>query len=77
MSVNKRMKEYINLFHRIISKIDLWENIEEQEKIEFLNNYLNLGSELDYLIEYFDKYILFISNNALNFSTKDVRSLNF
>ena len=77
MSVNKRMKEYINLFHRIISKIEFWENLDQQEKIHFLNNYLNLGSELDYLIEYFDKYILFISNNALNFSTKDVRSLNF
>ena len=77
MSVNKRMKEYLNLFHRIISKIELWENLDEQEKIHFLNNYLNLGSKLDYLIEYFDKYILFISNNALNFSTKDVRSLNF
>ena len=77
MSVNKRMKGYVNLFHRIISKIEFWEKLDEQEKIHFLNNYLNLGSELDYLIEYFDKYILFISNNALNFSTKDVRSLNF
>ena len=39
-------------------------------------NHLNLGSELYYLIEYFDKYILFISN-MLKLSTKDVRSLNF
>ena len=77
MSVNKRMKQYINLFHRIISKIEFWEKLDDQEKIHFLKNYLNLGSELYYLIEYFDKYILFISNNALNFSTKDVRSLNF
>ena len=77
MSVNRRMKEYINLFHRIISKIVFWEKLDDQEKIHCLKNYLNLGSELYYLIEYFDKYILFISNNALNFSTKDVRSLNF
>ena len=77
MSINKRMKEYINLFHLIISKIDIWEKIEKHEKTHFLNNYLNLGSELDYLIKYFDKYILFLSNNALNFSSKDVRSFNF
>ena len=61
----------------IISKIDIWDDLDNHKKIVFLSNYLNLGSELDYLIKYFDKYILYVSNNALNFSTKDVRSLNF
>ena len=77
MSINKRMKEYINLFHLIISKTDVWENLENDKKTVFLSNYLNLGSELDYLIKYFDKYMLYISNNALNFSSKDVLSFNF
>ena len=77
MSVNKRMKEYLNLFHRIISKIEFWEKLGEQEKIHFLNNYLNLGSELDYLIEYFDKYIIFLSNNTLNYFSKDVINQKF
>ncbi len=77
MSINKRMKEYINLFHLIISKTDVWENLENDKKTIFLSNYLNLGSELDYLIKYFDKYMLYVSNNALNFSSKDVLSFNF
>ena len=77
MSINKRMKEYINLFHLIISKTDVWENLENDKKTIFLSNYLNLGSELDYLIKYFDKYMLYVSNNALNFSSKDVISFNF
>ena len=76
MSINKRMKEYVSLFHFIISKVDIWDNIENDEKIHFLNNYLNLGSDLEYLIKYFDKYILYLRNNALNFSTKDVISLD-
>ena len=77
MSINKRMKEYINLFHLIISKTDVWENLENDKKTIFLSNYLNLGSELDYLIKYFDKYMLYVSNNALNFSSKDVLSFKF
>ena len=77
MSINKRMKEYINLFHLIISKTDVWENLENDKKTVFLSNYLNLGSELDYLIKYFDKYSLYVSNNALNFSSKDVLSFKF
>ncbi len=77
MSINKRMKQYVNLFHLIISKIDTWDDLEKHKKTAFLSNYLNLGSELDYLIKYFDKYILYVSNNALNFSSKDVISFNF
>ena len=42
MSVNKRMKEYINLFHRIISKIEFWKNLMKKKKFIFLKNYLNL-----------------------------------
>ena len=77
MSINKRMKQYINLFHLILSKIDIWEKLKKDEKIQFLKNHLNLGSELEYLIKYIDKYILYVSNNALNFSSKDVISFNF
>ena len=77
MSINKRMKQYVNLFHLIISKIDIWDDLDSHKKTVFLSNYLNLGSELDYLIKYFDKYILYVSNNALNFSSKDVISFNF
>ena len=77
VSINSKMKKYINLFHLILIKIEKWDQTSFIEKKEFLVDNLNFQSELDYLIEYFDKYILFISNNALNFSTKDVRSLNF
>ena len=77
MSINKRMKQYVNLFHLIISKIDIWDDLDSHKKTVFLSNYLNLGLELDYLIKYFDKYILYVSNNALNFSSKDVISFNF
>ena len=35
MSVNKRMKGYVNLFHRIISKIDFGKNLMIKKKFIF------------------------------------------
>ena len=35
MSINKRMKQYVNLFHLIISKIDTWDDLENIKKLQF------------------------------------------
>ena len=54
VSINSKMKKYLNLFHLILSKIEKWEKISIKEKKVFLEDNLNFQSELDYLIEYFD-----------------------
>ena len=76
-SINKKMKEYINLFFDIVSKIDQWNYLSEQKKSIFLSNYLYIEENPLFLIKYFDKYVNYLQNNTLNYFTKDVIKLNF
>ena len=77
VSVNSKMKNYVNLFHLILQKVEKWDEIPNEEKKVFFKNNLNIQSKLDYLLEYFDKYIKFLSNNPLNCFSKDVISFKF
>ncbi len=77
VNINKKMKEYINIFHSIISKIDNWENNENLKKSEILNNFINSIDELNELVKYFDKYMIYLSNNNLNFFLKSVNKHKF
>jgi len=76
-SINAKMKKYLNLFHLILDKVDRWDQMPNSKKKDFLSNNLNFQSELDYLIKYIDKYIIYLSNNTLNYFSKDVISLEF
>jgi cytochrome b pre-mRNA-processing protein 3 len=33
-SINKKMKDYINLFHSMVSEIHFWDNLDKSEKFE-------------------------------------------
>ena len=77
VSINKKMKEYINMFHFILNKVDMWNRISFKEKKVFLEDNLNFQLELDYLLSYLDKYIIFLSNNTLNYFSKDVINYKF
>ena len=76
-SINAKMKEYLNLFHLILDKVEKWDQIPISIKKDFLSDNLNFQLELDYLIKYIDKYIIYLSNNTLNYFSKDVISLEF
>ena len=76
-SINAKMKKYLNLFHFILNKVEMWDKISNNEKKDFLEDNLNFQSKLDYLIEYFDKYIIYLSNNSLNYFSKDVINQKF
>ena len=76
-SINTKMKKFLNLFHFILNKVEKWDKISNKEKKDILVDYLNIHSGLDYLIEYFDKYILFLSKNTLNYFSKDVINQKF
>ena len=77
VNINKKMKQYINIFHNIISKIDNWENNENLKKYEILNNFINSGGKLSELVKYFQKYMNYLSNNDLNFFLKSVNKHKF
>ena len=33
-SINKKMKDYINLFHSMVSEIHFWDNLSKEEKLK-------------------------------------------
>ena len=71
-SINKKMKDYINLFYAMIDKIDNWEDLSNNYKVMILSKFVDKQSDLEYLTIYFDKYIKNLSNNPLNFYLKGV-----
>ena len=75
MSVNKKMKSYINLFHSIILKVEKWNNFNVDKKCLIFKELINDEIDSLYFVNYFDKYRLFLRNNTLNSFTKDI--LNF
>ena len=71
-SINKRMKDYLNLFYGMIDKIDNWDNLDKEFKKDLLKVFLENTVNTDYLAEYFDKYEQFLLNNTLNLHIKGV-----
>tara|TARA_Y100000590_G_C15280646_1_gene848643 strand:+ start:244 stop:714 length:471 start_codon:yes stop_codon:yes gene_type:complete len=77
VSINKKMKEYVNLFYSIIKQIDNWENLDNIGRVNFLTNFLNIDSNSQYYVDYFDKYRKYLIKNTLNKFTKDIINLKF
>ena len=71
-SINKKMKNYINLFYDMIDKINKWETLTYSEKEIILSNFLNNGVDMPYLVKYFEEYRLNLSNNTLIYQIKGV-----
>ena len=77
VSVNKKMKEYVNLFYSIIEKIDLWENLEFNMRKDIMGNFLNITKDIDFYADYFEKYRIYLSKNTLNNFAKDILNIKF
>jgi len=77
VSVNKKMKDYINLFYSIVEKIETLDLTDNQNHLNLLKKYLNTDKNLDFYVDYFNKYRLFLKKNTLNNFTKDIINLNF
>jgi cytochrome b pre-mRNA-processing protein 3 len=76
-SVNKKMKEYVNVMYAIINKVELWENIDLSSKSKFLSEYIDADKESSFFVSYFDKYALYLRKNSFNYFTKEVISHKF
>ena len=77
VSVNKKMKDFINLFYSIVEKIETLDFTDNQNRLNLLKKYLNTDKNLDFHVDYFNKYRLFLKKNTLNSFTKDIINLNF
>ena len=71
-SINKKMKDYLNLFYGMIDKIHDWENLSIDSKTNLLENFLDNVTNIVYLVHYFENYRLNLINNTLNSHIKGV-----
>ena len=71
-SINKKMKDYINLFHAIVSDIHFWDNISLSQKKDVMSKFLENFSNIDDLVEYFDEFFKDLSKKTLNSYLKSV-----
>ena len=71
-SINKKMKDYLNLFYGMIDKIHNWENLTLESRSELLEIFLDNAVNVDDLVGYFEKYRLKLLNNTLNCHIKGV-----
>ena len=65
-SINKRMKDYINLFHSMVSEIHFWNNLSRSQKIEKFSIFLTDFNEIDHLLDYFELFDENLSKKTLN-----------
>tara|TARA_B100000767_G_scaffold246810_1_gene246656 strand:+ start:581 stop:1048 length:468 start_codon:yes stop_codon:yes gene_type:complete len=71
-SINKKMKDYLNLFYGMIDKIHDWDNLSLESRIKLLEIFLDNAVNVGDLVDYFEKYRLKLLNNSLNSYIKGV-----
>ena len=71
-SINKKMKDYINLFHAMISEIHFWEDLSRVERINKLSLFLSEYEKIDELVTYFENFNDDLSKKSLNLFIKSV-----
>ena len=71
-SINKKMKDYINLFHSMVSEIHFWNNLTREQKLEKFSIFLTDFREIDHLLDYFELFDENLSKKTLNSYLKSV-----
>jgi cytochrome b pre-mRNA-processing protein 3 len=71
-TINKKMKDYLNLFYSMVDKIHYWDKSSIESKSSIIVSYLNKNVETAFFIDYFEKYRSNLLNNTLNSHIKDV-----
>ena len=72
-SINKKMKDYINLFHSMVSEVHFWKDLSRIQKLEKFSIFLSDFKEIDHLIDYFELFNENLSKKNLNYYLKSVR----
>ena len=55
-SINKKMKDYINFFHSIVSEIHFWDKLSNIEKKKILSSFIDDSIEIEHILEYFELF---------------------
>ena len=71
-SINKKMKDYINLFHDMIDKFHFWDDISNDEKLKIIAKYTSRSKNNQFLLDYFEIFFNSMKKNTLNSYLKSV-----
>ncbi len=71
-SINKKMKDYINLFHSMVSEIHFWDDLSKTEKLNKISKFLGDFKNNEHLLDYFEDFNLNLSKKTLNSYLKSV-----
>ena len=71
-SINKKMKDYINLFHSMVSEVHFWESLSREEKIKKFSLFLSDFQNIHDLLDYFEEFNSNLSKKTLNSYLKSV-----
>ena len=71
-SINKKMKDYINLFHSMVSEIHFWDELSKDEKYKKFSSFLSDFKDIDQLVDYFEEFNSKLSKKTLNYYLKSV-----
>ena len=71
-TINKKMKEYINLFYSIVDRIDKWEDKDSNQRYQILKLYVDDISNYEKFVEYFEKYRNKLTKITFNNITEDI-----
>ena len=71
-TINKKMKDYVNILFSIIDKIDSWDLLSDQKKIEIIRLFLDDVPDYSNYLKYFEKYTKYLANNSFNNISKDI-----
>ena len=76
-SINKKMKNYINIFYSILNKIEKWDNLNKNSQNDIFEEYLDFKNKTLLLPEYFENYRDYLKKNTFNSLLKGVIKPNF
>ena len=65
-SINKKMKDYINLFHSIVSEVHFWKEDDNSEKEKKVSKFLVNFGNISLLVEYFNEFDEILSKKTNN-----------
>ena len=77
VSINKKMKDYINVFYSILDKINDWNKLENDKKGEIMAFYYNLKDNHLQIVNYFNDFDIYLSKTSLKSFTKGVINHKF
>ena len=74
-TINKKMKDYINLLFSLIDKIDNWEKLNTDQKLKIIKDYVDDVRDYNIYLDYIEKYRSFLAKNSFNNLSKDIINL--